>query len=109
MSFAKENNELISALIRAEKDNAVKNWGSKYHSLHEGYAILKEEVEEAQMEEAQLRAFLESFWDHIRYNNKDTGKVRYAVNNIEKYAKKAIAELTQVCAVCEKIRDGLNG
>lgn len=46
MSFNAETEKLVNDLIQAEYKNACEQYGEKYHSLHEGYALLKEEVEE---------------------------------------------------------------
>lgn len=45
MSFHEQSEKLVNELIQAEYENACENWGDKYNSLHEGYAVLKEEVE----------------------------------------------------------------
>ena len=48
MSFSAETDKLVKDLIQAEYKNACENWGSNYNSLHEGYALLLEEIEEAE-------------------------------------------------------------
>lgn len=68
MSFAKESDKLAKELIDAEYVNACKNWGDKYNSLHEAYAILKEEIEETQERLDDLKKNLGLFWDGIRHD-----------------------------------------
>ncbi|MBQ5876657.1 MAG: hypothetical protein IIW71_11830 [Treponema sp.] len=46
MSFAADTEKLIEQLIQAEYKNACEKFGYKYNSLHEGYAVLLEEIEE---------------------------------------------------------------
>lgn len=48
MSFSTKTGKLVNDLIQAEYNNACDNYGSSYNSLHEGYAILLEEIEESE-------------------------------------------------------------
>lgn len=55
MSFAPETENIVNQLIQAEYKNACKNSGEKYNSLHEGYAVLLEEVEEANEDMTRIK------------------------------------------------------
>ena len=54
MSFAAVTEKLVNDLIQAEYKNACEKFGEKYNSLHEGYAVLLEELEEVKPEITQL-------------------------------------------------------
>ena len=66
MSFSPESEKLIEQLIQAEYLNAVVNFGEKYHSLHEGYAVLLEEVEETEKELQFLKGYQKLLWSKIK-------------------------------------------
>lgn len=71
-----------------------------FASHHEGYAIIKEEIEELAQELVDLNMNLDRMWNHVKENNKaaaisDADSMRY-------YAMNAAAEAIQVVAMCEK-------
>lgn len=106
MSFSPETEKLVNDLIQAEYLNAVVNFGEKYNSLHEGYAILLEEIEEAEEGHSANKLFLNTLWGNIK------GKPIYRTNydcldkmlNNVKYTMK---ELAQVGAVLKKMQNTL--
>lgn len=105
MSFAKETENIVNQLIQAEYENACKNFGEKYNSLHEGYAVLLEEVEEANDDMTRIKYSLEDFWKWIKQDTKINPKEIDIV--IEEYLKNCISELSQVGAVFMKIKNTL--
>lgn len=104
MSFSDRTEKLTEHLIQAEYENAVVNYGEKYHSLHEGYAILYEEVEEAKFEIDRIDALLRTIWQEVKksqfqkYMKDDLSKLNQVI-----YL--SIKELAQVCAVLMKMRN----
>lgn len=58
MSFSTKTGKLVNDLIQAEYNNACDNYGSSYNSLHEGYAILLEEIEESENEFTRIKPTL---------------------------------------------------
>ena len=44
MSFHKETETLVKKAIQKEYENVCNEWGEKYNSVHEGWAIVKEEI-----------------------------------------------------------------
>ena len=105
MSFAKETENIVNQLIQAEYENACEKFGDKYHSLHEGYAILLEEVEEAEKEITFLKRWLENIWESIKSENK---LYQYeCTEQLEICNTNAIKELAQVGAVLMKIKNTL--
>lgn len=99
--FSAKTEKLIAKAINEEYKNAVENYGEKYNSLHEGYAVLKEEVEETEKEFKDMYALLSWFWQ-VSVKS----KIECPQKNIKKIKKRAISlilEACQVAAVCEKI------
>lgn len=107
MSFSEQTEKLVNDLIQAEYLNAVVNFGEKFNSLHEGYAVLLEEVEEANEDMTRIKYSLEDFWKWIKQDTKINSKDIDIV--IEEYLKYCISELAQVGAVLMKIKNTLKG
>ena len=105
MSFSEQTEKLTLDLIQAEYLNAVVNFGEKFNSLHEGYAVLLEEVEEANEDMTRIKYSLEDFWKWIKQDTKINSKDIDIV--IEEYLKYCISELAQVGAVLMKIKNTL--
>jgi 16S rRNA C1402 N4-methylase RsmH len=100
MSSAQETEKLVNDLIQAEYKNAVVNYGDKYHSLHEGYAVLKEEIEEATKEFVMVLKLFQRIWEEIKivdYIKTDT------FDSMTIFVNDSIKELAQVGAVLMKI------
>jgi hypothetical protein len=114
MSFAKETENIVNQLIQAEYENACEqakkefndNYIDRYHSLYEGYAILKEEVEEVKEQIECLDNDFYRYWTYIKANNPQLIKV-YA-DNLKISAEETIKELAQVGAVLQKIRNTID-
>lgn len=104
--FAVETEKLVEQLIQAEYKNACKNYGDKYHSLHEGYAILLEEVEEAKECYADIDTYLEELWKGIR--GWELFDKEICLNKLLVDTQDAMKELAQVCTVLLKIRNTIN-
>lgn len=102
MAFSEHAETFVDGLIASEYKNACENWGEKYHSLHEGYAILYEEVEEAKFEIDRIDALLRTIWQEVKksqfqkYMKDDLRKLNQVIYS-------SIKELAQVGAVIFKI------
>lgn len=105
MSFAPETENIVNQLIQVEYKNAVKNWGDKYNSLHEAYAVLKEEIEEIQNDFNFIINFFDSLWVSI----KKDGPIDHTIMCLEDYTKHSMKELAQVGAVLQKIQNTIFG
>lgn len=66
MSFAPETEKLVNELIQAEYKNACEKFGKKYNSLHEGYAVLLEELEEVEPNISSLKENVSILWKYIK-------------------------------------------
>lgn len=103
-TFAIETENLVEQLIQAEFKNACKKFGEKYNSLHEGYAVLLEEVEEVKEQTRKLR-LIKVIWNEIKDNNNN--KLYKLLDLMEIGVICAIKELAQVGAVLMKIKNTL--
>lgn len=100
----KETEELIKKAIETETENATKTYGEKYNSIHEGYAVLKEEIEEVTEPVLNIQAHFENAWNYIRDDDKKSFIA--AAEVIQDYMEHLIAEACQCCAVINKIKRG---
>ena len=97
----------ILPAIKNETDRIISKYGKGYNSNHEFYAVLKEEMEEADYEVLKFKEIINiSLWHYI----KSDSDIKTSVDYIKQYATNAIAELVQVIAVCNRFQVGkLNG
>lgn len=72
-----------------------------FHSAHEGYAVILEEVDEAQAELEALLSWVRALWKDIKRN---MGKTRSLIAGIEYRAVRLAAEALQVAAMARKFR-----
>ena len=97
---AREN---ILAAVAKEKESAIKNHGY-FHSDHEFWAVLKEEVEELQEYSTYIASKADLLWTAVRADavlNQDT------LNIIRQNAINAACEAVQVVAVINKYSEGV--
>lgn len=106
MSFNTKTDKLVNDLIQAEYDNACDNYGSSYNSLHEGYAVLLEEIEEAEIEMKTIKRDLESLWFFIKRN--DIEMINTFLSRIQESDLSCMEELAQVGAVLLKIQNTID-
>lgn len=106
MSFSPDTEKLVNDLIQAEYKNACEKFGETYHSLHEGYAVLLEEVEEVKFHIDDLFGDMNGFWSGVKENNKLYCKD--GVGYLLKHTTNAMKELAQVGAVLMKIANTIS-
>lgn len=100
---------MIEKLINEELQNANKKF-PLFSSWHEAYAVILEEVEEAQEEVAVMSEIeLESLWSSIRSKMSDEVDRFMKIGIIRGHAVRAIEELIQVAAMCDKAAMSLGG
>lgn len=90
----------IDDAISMELEEACKVHGERFNSLHEAYAVIKEELEEAEEELQRCKRKLEDVWSDVRKNN--TEDALYDLLSIEAAAKNTATECCQVAAMAEK-------
>ena len=76
-----------------------------FSSTHEGYAVIKEEVEEASEELENVNFSLNSIWRNVRINDKETA-MKHA-GHLKDFAIKLAAEAIQVAAMSQKFIDSM--
>lgn len=91
-------------------DTALKQANEMYplfHSLHEGYGVMKEKVEEATDEFDIIVWWYNEYWAATKAD--DFKRARKAAEQMKHSARKAIAELAQVGAMAAKITQSMEG
>lgn len=94
----------VYALVEKERANCLDTYGP-LHSGHEGYAVVKEEIEETHEELDRVEQGLESLWEDLRFNDPygcivDAKEAREA-------AIRCACEAIQAAAVFSRILDVL--
>ena len=78
-----------------------------FNSIHEGYAVIREEIEEMEEELHSLKSNLNDMWTACRYNEKE-GFLRMCTMAYHN-ARQAALEALQVMAMAEKAVISLKG
>ena len=92
----------IEKLAEMEKQDANRKF-PLFHSLHEGYAVLLEEVEEAREALNLAEGSLSMLWAHIRDNN--AGRALEFAGRIREHALDFAVEAIQAAAMAQKVID----
>lgn len=94
----------VRELVAAELESANRQF-PQFHSPHEGWAVMLEEVEEAESAIESVRVCMEILWKYyIRAN--DSGVER--VESIKEYAIQLACEAIQIGAMAQKNLDMLD-
>jgi hypothetical protein len=91
--------------VENELLRAQTGYGVHYHSPHEGYGVLTEEMFEANQEVAKLTKTAQMLLHDLHENN-DQDMID-CLDVIEEYATLAACEYVQVAAVSRKMRESL--
>jgi hypothetical protein len=78
----------------------------QFHGNHEAWAVLKEEVEEADIENTKVNKILDMLWNSVRFNHKKE-QIIPLCNSLKKHALYNSAESIQIAAMCQKYIDYL--
>lgn len=97
----KKASEAIEQAVCFELQNIVKNYGATYASNHEGYAVLKEEVEEAQACLEDVLRNVSKIWVCVKAN-KD---FMFDLNMAKEFSIALAGEAVQCAAVCERFME----
>ena len=93
---------MIEKLIDKELQNANKKF-PLFSSWHEAYAVILEEVEEANEEtNVMCTLYLDRLWQDIRTKASSEADRFEDIGIVRGHAVRAIEELIQVAAMCDK-------
>lgn len=92
----------VEKLAEMEKQDANRKF-PLFHSLHEGYAVLLEEVEEAREALNLAEGSLSMLWAHVRDNS--AGRAMEFAGRIREHALDLAVEAVQVAAMAQKFID----
>ena len=98
--IAEKAKEAIELAVKFEHNNITTKYGNVYASEHEGYAVLKEEIEEAADDLDQLNKDLAYLWALVKNNHIKNGNG--TISEARDYAEMLAQEAVQVAAVCER-------
>lgn len=91
---------MIEPLVEVELKRANSIHEPAFNSMHEAYAVLIEELEEAHDEYEGCSRFVDMAWERIKADDKPDEWLAKA----EKAAIRAAAEMIQTAAMCRKAR-----
>ena len=94
----------VSKLVVEEYQRAAAEHGPAAHSSHEGYALIKEEAEEAQEQMAIVDQKLTFLWEDVK-NDYPSIQPNH-LSEIKKAAILGACELIQVAAMADKALAG---
>ena len=85
----------VLALVDKELASANERF-PQFHSQHEGWAVILEEVQECEYEFDDIKFQLKRLWDHVKHNEHPYPMMVY------ERAVKLACEAIQVAAMCKK-------
>lgn len=94
--------EEVRKLQEKELTRAAEQHGSTFNSLHEAYAVMLEEIQEAAQEMRETENAAGGLWSFIRHDNEPGAFA--AINAIEERALLLACEAIQVAAMASKAR-----
>lgn len=96
---------VVQQATKDELDRSIKAYFPLFHTEHEGYALLKEEVEEATEEVDKINQKLKMLWDSIKRNEYPNSSIHL----IKSHAELLACEAIQVAAMVQKFIESFNG
>lgn len=89
----------VEQLVPNELERANKQW-LPFHSPHEGYAVMLEELSEAEFELLKLKSEQKKLWEEVKQNNLQ--EQFEIAKRIKQTAILLACESIQVAAMCDK-------
>lgn len=90
----------VAELANEEYNAAIKKWGMN-HSRHESYAVMQEEIEEAEEELGDIRELSHSLWENTK-SNANPRSVADQFSAIQHHAIRLAVEALQVAVTARK-------
>lgn len=94
----------VTGLVGEEYQRAAAKFGPKNNSPHESYAVLLEEIEEAQEQVSVIQSRMDAFWLTVKGDAPDA--MGAYLNSIKRAAILGACELIQVAAMADKALAG---
>lgn len=92
----------VEYLVTNELDLASEEFGETFASMHEGAAVIFEEIQEAERDYKETRGLFSLLWESVK-NDDYEGADTFA-REAGKYARRLAAEAIQAGAMCDKFR-----
>ena len=89
---------IINSLIELELQDANDKF-APFHTAHEGYAVLKEEVEETQQALECVDINMDSLWSLVKSKRYEPKEYLHTLENIDTWGIEVIKEAIQVVAI----------
>ena len=103
--ISEDMKQVIRQLMHTERDWALKRH-AHFRSMHEGYAVALEEFDEAMDEIQKLETGIPELWEMVKDDATPFTYLR-KLDELRETTVQAIAELTQLGAMLEKMDDFL--
>ena len=87
--------------------NAANLKNPSFRSMHEGYAVILEEMNEVDDALTWVKYYFADVWKHIKEDR--PGMVQNYARKLEKQAVHLAAEVIQVAAMARKLQNSLEG
>lgn len=89
----------VQSVVGEELNRTYLEYGNKdFNSLHEGYAVLKEEIEEAEEELQRINGKFNAVWGAVRRDEFP----KESIHLLKHHAELLACEAIQVAAVAQK-------
>lgn len=92
----------VIALVHKELESANKKF-PPFHSAHEGYAVIKEELEEVEQQLDECESHLNAIWYSAKKNRSNITSAQA----LKEYAIDLATEAIQVAAMAQKFIDSM--
>lgn len=99
--FAETNERLVNEMAANELNGMNLKYGTTYHSPHEFYGVIREEIDELKTAVENVDGFLEKLWEFIKVDEPITPS---NLKDIRFFAVNAAMEAAQIVAVLDKER-----
>lgn len=87
----------VEKLVQKELESANQRF-PMFRSDHEGYAVIKEEIEESEQALENTKLYLNLFWIGVKENLVHERNIKY----LKRYAEELACEAIQVAAMAQK-------
>lgn len=89
------NKQLIQDLIESELKSVDAKWPN-YHSHHEAFSVIMEEVQELQEEIEKIHVPMKSYWESIRHKSDNDIIKSESLKHVREKSYQAVIEAVQV-------------